>query len=556
MNQNKRMPVGIDDFKELREQYYFVDKTKFIQELIDGHSKVTLITRPRRFGKTLAMSMLYYFFTNENAERNKSLFADTAISKAGEQYMAEQGTRPVVFFSLKDVKAASFSSMMELMADALREIYRPFVFLLDSDSLIEEEKATFRQILGKKASHADMQSAVKVLSQHLHRHYHRQTLLLIDEYDAPIQAAWQYGYYEEAISFFRNFLSAALKTNPSLDFAILTGVMRISKESIFSALNNLKVSSVVSGTYADTMGFTPQEIERMASDLGHVDKLDEIREWYDGYNFSGQEVYNPWSVIRYFDEGCLPAPYWVNTSGNTILTEMLSESYDDQAEELSSLLHMGTLDTPIRDAATYDDIHRDRAALYTMLLTTGYLKKVPSVLDQTTGYCSVAIPNQEVRTVYASEILSKLNPRSPLVGVRFLKNLLTGQAEAFAKDLSACLENIASYYDTMNRESFYHGFLMGMLALVTPGQYVVKSNRESGFGRFDLAIFPKRPDQTGVIMEIKIAQSESDLQKEANAALRQIDDMDYLAEFRAQGVENVWKYGIAFSGKKLYLLRA
>ena len=548
------MPVGVEDFKDLRERYYFVDKTKFIQELIDGHSKVTLITRPRRFGKTLTMSMLYYFFTNENAEENRKLFDDCAIAEAGDTYMAEQGTRPVVFFSLKDVKAANYSSMMDLIAGTLREVYRSFLFLLDSDSLIEEEKETFRQTLGKKASEADMQSAIKALSQHLQRHYHRQVLLLIDEYDAPIQAAWQYGYYEEAIVFFRNFLSSALKTNSALDFAVLTGVMRISKESIFSALNNLEVSSVLQGDYADSMGFTQDEIQKLAEDIGYSDKLTELREWYDGYNFSGKEIYNPWSVISYFRYGCQPAPYWVNTSGNTILTEMLSHTYEEQAEELSSLLHMETLDTPIRDAVVYDDIHRDRAALYTMLLTTGYLTRVPGVLDQTIGYCTVSIPNREVQTVYASEVLNKLNPANPLLGVRFLKKLLTGQADAFAKELSTCLENIASYYDTMNRESFYHGFLMGMLALLTPGQYVVKSNRESGFGRFDLAIFPKHSGQTGVVMEIKVAQTEENLPQEANAALQQIEEMDYLAEFRAQGIENVWKYGIAFYGKKLAMV--
>lgn len=290
MKRNHLMPVGVEDFKELREQYYFVDKTRFIQELIDGHSKVTLITRPRRFGKTLTMSMLYYFFANENAEENRKLFDDCAIAEAGEEYMAEQGTRPVVLFSLKDVKAASYASMIELIANALREIYRSFLFLLDSDSLIEEEKETFRQILGKKASEADMQSAIKVLSQHLQRHYHRKVLLLIDEYDAPIQFAWEHGYYDKAIVFFRNFLSAALKTNPALDFAVLTGVLRISKESIFSALNNLYVSSMVSGAYPDVLGFTAAEVSQIAKDLGVPEKMDEIREWYDGYNLSGKKL--------------------------------------------------------------------------------------------------------------------------------------------------------------------------------------------------------------------------------------------------------------------------
>ncbi len=405
----KRMPVGIDDFRTLRTNgCYFVDKTAFLQDLIDGHAQVTLITRPRRFGKTLTLSMLHYFFTNENAEENRPLFDGCRIAGAGEAYMAEQGTRPVIFFSLKDVNARTYEAMLELLADVLREAYRPYVSLLESEHLIEEEKASFRQILGKKASEADMQTAVKALSQYIRRHYQRPALLLIDEYDAPIQSAWEHGYYDQAIGFFRNFLSSALKTNPALDFAVLTGVLRIAKESIFSALNNLNVSSVISGPYADVMGFTPEEVQRMANDLGHEDKLDEIRDWYDGYNFSGHEIYNPWSVINYFDRGCEAAPYWVNTSGNSILAELLEHADETQERNLYALLQMETIGIQIKDSVIYSDIYRDKAALYTMLLTTGYLKVIPGVFKGNTAFCAVAIPNEEIRTVYASEVLDKL----------------------------------------------------------------------------------------------------------------------------------------------------
>ena len=555
MKQPKCMPVGVDDFRDLRKRYYFVDKTKFIQELIDGHSKVTLITRPRRFGKTLTMSMLYYFFTNENAAENRKLFDDCAIAEAGEMYMAEQGTRPVVFFSLKDVKAANYASMMETVADTLREIYRSFLFLLDSDSLIEEEKETFRQILRKKASESDMQSAIKVLTQHLERHYHRKALLLIDEYDAPIQSAWEYGYYEKAIVFFRNFLSAALKSNPALDFAILTGVTRISKESIFSALNNLKVSSVIRGSYANVMGFTSEETGRMAEDLGYTDKLEEIREWYDGYNFSGQDVYNPWSVVRYFDEGCVPDIYWANTSGNGILADMLENINEEQEKNLYRLLQMESISTRIKENIVYSDIRNSSAALYTMLLTTGYLKIVPGVFGDDTEYCTVAIPNKEIRKAYASEIVERLGRvGTRLDSVAFLENLLTGRAEEFSEELSRYVENMVSYYDTANREGFYHGFMLGIMAVLV-SRYHVRSNRESGYGRFDLAIFPKHPRLAGVLMEFKVAETEADLEREAIAALKQIEDMDYMAEFRAQGIDTVWKYGIAFCGKKLKLMR-
>ena len=550
MNKNKRMPVGVDDFRELRKGYYFVDKTNFIRDIIENRGKVTLITRPRRFGKTLTMSMLYYFFANENAEENRALFEGCAIAEAGEEYMAEQGTRPVVFFSLKDAKTDTYESLMALMKALLQRLYLNFRHILEGPALDESEKALFRSVKDMTADRDYMQTAVQNLTMYLSKYYRRPAILLIDEYDAPIQSAWEHGYYDKAIVFFRNFLGSALKSNPALDFAVLTGVTRISKESIFSALNNLKVSSVIQGVYSDVFGFTPGEVKQMAEDLGYGDKLGEIREWYDGYNFSGYEIYNPWSVVRYFDEGCRPSAYWVNTSGNGILTEMLECADARQAEELSALLHMDTLDTPVWDAVVYDDIRTNRAALYTMLLTAGYLKKVPGVLDQMEGYCTVAIPNQEIRTVYASEVLSKLNRTNPLISAKILKSLLTGQGENFAKELSVFLENIASYYDTANKESFYHGFMMGMLALLTPGRYAVKSNRESGYGRFDLAVFPKRSEDTGIILELKVSDKESDMENDAKAALGQIEKMDYGAEFREKGINTVWKYGVAFWGKK------
>ncbi len=548
------MPLGVEDFKVLRQRYYFVDKTRFIQEFLDGHSAVTLITRPRRFGKTLTMSMLYYFFTNENAEENRKLFDDCAIAEAGETYMLEQGTHPVVFFSLKDAKMDSWELCFDKVKQIVEPLYDQFRQLLDSDKLSKYQKRMYSEILDGHATQSTLENSLLLLLQCLETHYGKKPILLIDEYDAPIQSAWEKGYYDKAIGFFRNFLSAGLKTNPALDFSVLTGVLRISKESIFSALNNLAVSSVIDGAYADVFGFTTAEVTKMAEDLSASDKVDEIHEWYDGYNFSGHEIYNPWSVISYFQNGCKPKPYWVNTSGNGILADMLEHTDEAQEKNLYKLLQMEPVSTRIKETVIYSGIHEDSAALYTLLLTTGYLKIVPGIFGDDMEYCTVTIPNREVRTVYASEILEKLQHSGKSIdSTSFLENLLAGKAEEFSAELSRYLENIASYYDTANHEGFYHGFMLGILAVLV-SRYHVRSNRESGYGRFDLAIFPKNKGQAGVLMEFKVAKTEAELQNEAEAALQQIEEMDYLAEFRAQGIENVWKYGIAFCGKKLKLV--
>lgn len=470
MKKSRHLPIGVDDFKKLVREYYFVDKTRFIRTLIDGHSQAALFTRPRRFGKTLTLSMLYYFFTLEHAEENRKLFDGCFISQAGDAYMSQQGTRPVIFLSLKGVKALNYPSMISLLAGKIRSLYAKFRYLSEDSFLYPEEAVQFRRALSRELSAEELQESLSLLMEYLDRFHHSPVLLLIDEYDAPMQYAWDNGYYEDAITFLRNFLSAALKTNPHLDFAVLTGVLRIAKESIFSSLNNLDISSVASGSHADVFGFSKKEIHQMAADFGCPEKLPEIRQWYDGYNFSGTEVYNPWSVISYFNNNCCPGLYWVNTSNNSILAELLKSANPRQKQELP------------------DD-------------------------------------------------------------------LLGGHADAFAAGLNDYLETIASYYDTANREQFYHGFLLGLLALLAP-DYAVRSNRESGYGRFDIAVFPSHDQPTGVIMEFKVADAENELSSKAREALAQIDRMDYLAEFRAQGAKEVWKYGIAFCGKKTQIAAA
>ena len=556
MDIKRNMPIGVDDFKKLREKYYFVDKTGFLKDFIDRHSEVTLITRPRRFGKTMAMSMLYYFFALEKAEENRELFRGCNIAEAGEAYLSEQGKYPVIFVSLKDIKARSWGMSLELLRNALAKLYGQFSYLEDSEKLLPPEKKFFHQVLWGEATEAACMDALSRLLAMLEKHHGRKAILLIDEYDVPIQSAWEHGYYEDAITFMRNFLSAALKSNSSLEFAVLTGVLRVAKESIFSSLNNLEVSSVVHGRYADAMGFTGQEVEKMARDLGREDKLEELRSWYDGYSFSGVEIYNPWSVINYFQQNCEPRAYWVNTSGNSIIGNLMEQADQEDAEKLLGLLHGESFSLGIDEGVIYTDIYRNKFALYTMLLTTGYLKAVHTELEDGDEYvCEVKIPNREIRTVYRKEILNRFSGSLEVMGLQeMLRQLTRGEAEKFAKGLERYLVEIASFHDTANGEAFYHGFLLGLTAWLLP-RYEIQSNRESGYGRFDLAAFPRKPGQRGILIECKIAPSEAELPARAQEALGQIVEKDYMAEFRARGVQEVWQYGVAFCGKKVSMAR-
>ncbi|MBE6103246.1 MAG: hypothetical protein E7200_14495 [Selenomonas ruminantium] len=551
MKQHYVMPVGLDDFRRVREEYYYVDKTDFIRQLIDGHAQATLITRPRRFGKTLSLSMLYYFFTNKDAEANRALFEGSNIEKAGEQYMAEQGSRPVVFLSLKDIKEASMEGMLASFGEVMKNVYYEFRFLLEGETLLAFEKESFMAVLSGKASRNDLQYSLKNLTNYLNRYYGQNVLVLIDEYDAPIQYAWDYGYYDEAIVFVRNYLSSVLKSNPSLDFAVITGVLRIAKESIFSSLNNLEVASVSSGSYAEHMGFTYEEIERMATDFKAVDKLEEIRAWYDGYSFGGQEIYNPWSTVNYFRNDCTPAAYWVNTSGNAILGHLLKEAKPEQVRDLYALLEGGTVRAQLVEGAIYDDIYKSSRALYSMLLNTGYLTVAEKAKSYAGARTAMRIPNLEIRLLFQEEIMNRLSEAGSDENllVSITEALLEGRAADFARSLTKFLRFAVSFYDTANKESFYHGLMLGLLAALVPAFEVV-SNRESGYGRFDIAVFPKEEEAAGALLEFKVAEKEDEMPERAREALAQIQENDYIAEFEKRGVQEVWQYGIAFCGKK------
>lgn len=394
-----KLPIGISDFRELcTGQYNFVDKTDFIRQFIDNHSKVTLITRPRRFGKTLNMSMLDYFFSIQHNESSENLFDNLAISQAGTFYMQERGQYPVLFFSLKNFSMDSWEAILDGWRDFLKKFFLSYNYLKRDKKIETALFDDFDNIIAKKANATTMSNALSLLISLMRQYYDKPVVVLIDEYDAPIQQAWSKGYYEPCITFMRQFLSSALKDNKDLNFAVLTGVLRISKESIFSGLNNLDVCTVLSNAYADAFGFTPEEVTKMANDLRMADALPDFQRWYDGYHFGSQEIYNPWSVVNFFRYQEL-ADYWVNTSGNSIMQKVLQQMTEDREQALLALLHGNTITTAIREGVIYADIERDDDTLFTLLLTTGYLTAVSKRRGISGLLAELAIPNKEVRDV-------------------------------------------------------------------------------------------------------------------------------------------------------------
>ena len=548
------MPIGRDDFADVRRGgYYFVDKTDVIKHLITKPAKVTLFTRPRRFGKTLLLSMLRYFLDIEGAKEHRKLFDGLAVSRDAET-MAQQGSRPVLFLSLKGWKYDSWERMQSGMRRQLSIIFRAHKNLLDGN-LEAWDRDDFLRLVRGEADIDLCQNALAFLLRIVEEHYGKKPVLLLDEYDVPIQNAWENGYYKAAIDFFREFLSNALKTNTSLDFAILTGVLRISKESIFSDLNNLFTDSLLSPELPTAVGFTSEEVERMAIDIGHLDKMPEIRAWYDGYRIGGQEIYNPWSVLWYFKKGCAPATYWVNTSGNMILGELMEHANQERFMALEGLLQGGVVQEYLREGIIYSEIHEEETALYAMLLTTGYLTIAEAHWDGMRWKYDLRLPNREMLVLFTTEILKRF-PRS--FGTSHLETLmrafLRGDVAAVQRGLSDYLEILASTFDTgKEKESFYHGFVLGMTALLVP-DYEVRSNRESGRGRYDVAVFPKIAGNPGLVLEFKTAGSEDALEAKAQEALAQIAARDYDAEFRARGIATVRRYGIAFCGKQVMVV--
>ncbi|MGN0941408.1 MAG: AAA family ATPase, partial [Selenomonadaceae bacterium] len=432
MTVKKNMPIGVTDFKKVREGYYFVDKTDFIRQFIDGHSEATLITRPRRFGKTLFLSMMDWFFSIDKRDESEGLFDGLDIACAGSSYMAERGTRPVIFLSLKGIEADTWAYARKIYEMRISDLYRSFPYLWTSGKLNEYDKKRGQKIAGGVADEVEYQDGLSALSRLLTAYHGAKPVMLIDEYDAPLQYAYQHGYYDDAVVYFRTCFNAAFKDNPYLDFAIITGVLRVAKESIFSGLNSLDVCSVTTEKYRESCGFTQAEIDKMASDLGFEKKIDEIKEWYDGYHFGDADIYNPWSVISYVSEGFAARPYWTNTSSNVILRKLLARLDHVRIKELRGLMSGGCVRASINESMIYESIGKNDTDLYNVLLTTGYLTTEKDSTKNERRMTRMTIPNKEIEQVYATEILDAITPNLRSDDFfRALECMLDGDAEDF-----------------------------------------------------------------------------------------------------------------------------
>ena len=550
----KSLPIGISDYVRAQSEYYYVDKTLFIKEFLDRKPLVSLFTRPRRFGKTLNMDMLRVFFEISEEDTSK-YFRDKAIWKCGDEYRSHQGSYPVVFITFKDVKFDTWEATIDKIKGLLQEEYGRHQELLQSDKLSKYEKEYFSKILDASANEVELTAALEKLSKMLASHYGKAPVIIIDEYDTPIQEGYSKDFYDEIIGFMRNFFSGAFKDNKNLSYGFLTGILRIAQESIFSGLNNLTVNSVMDEDYDSYFGFTKEEVSEMLSYYGVAEKEDEIKDWYDGYLFGTTEIYNPWSVINYISKGCIPQAYWVNTGKNEILEDVLKAATDDITERLHSLLQGEKVIARIDQNVVYRSLSEDPANIYSLLLVAGYLKTPKKELQVDGSYlCEVSIPNREIAAVYKSEILSHLLQIGAITRTtadKIAESLYANDYTKLQKAIAEYMDKSISFYDA-GAEGFYHGLLLGMIALMD-NQYKIKSNREAGDGRYDICLLPREDRYPGIIMELKWKKnlSADALSGLADEALAQIDEKRYDAEMKEDGIPNILKFGIAFSGKKV-----
>ena len=545
------LPVGVENFEDLIQTgYYFVDKTLFIRELIDMKGKVNLFTRPRRFGKTLNMSMLRYFFEMGKAD-NAELFQGMKIMDAGEEYLAHMGKYPVISISLKSMKQPAYDDAFYCLQEELAREFKRHDELLPGLPY-EEDRKKYLRFIGRKAEPKEYLDSLKFLSECLFQCYGRKSVILIDEYDVPLENAYFSGFYDKMVSVIRALFESALKTNDNLEFAVITGCLRISKESIFTGLNNLKIMSITSRTYAEHFGFTPEEVEQILRDYGLEDNLKIVKQWYDGYRFGESEVYNPWSVINYVDscyhdKKAFAKPYWSNTSSNSIVKNLIEQADISVKQEIERLIEGGTIEKPIHEDITYDDMNSTQDNLWNFLFFTGYLKKISERQEGETIYMEMAIPNSEVRYVYKNAVLRWFEERTEKKELKPLyESLLNGKADELAEILSENLMETISFYDY--QESYYHGFLAGMLKNI--GNYIVQSNRESGNGRPDILVRYPSVRGKAVIIEIKVSKTYQGLEEKCDEALNQIEEQKYEEALRQEGYRDILKYGVAFYRKE------
>lgn len=550
----KPLPIGISDYVRAQSDYYYVDKTMLIKEFLDQKPLVSLFTRPRRFGKTLNMDMLRVYFEMTDEDTSK-YFEDKNIWKCGKDYRLHQGKYPVIFLTFKDVKFDSWQATVEKIKSLLQEEYGRHQELLSSLKISDYEKEYFNKVLSATENEVELSFSLEKLSKMLASHYDKAPIIIIDEYDTPIQEGYSKDFYDEIIGFMRNFFSGAFKDNKNLSYGFLTGILRIAQESIFSGLNNLTVNSVMDEAYDRYFGFTNEEVSEMLDYYGATEKESELQEWYDGYLFGNEEIYNPWSVINYISKGCVPQAYWVNTGKNEILEDVLKVADEDITEKLYSLIRGGKVLARIDQNVVYRSLTEDPTNIYSLLLVAGYLKTTIKELQADGSYlCQVSIPNKEIASVYKSEILAhlmKIGAVSRTTADKIAESLFLNDYVKLEKAISEYMDKTISFYDTAS-ESFYHGMILGLISMMD-NQYKIKSNRESGKGRFDIGLIPRDDKYPGMIMELKWKKNldDDELTLLADEALCQIHSMEYDSEMKSEGVKKILKFGIAFSGKSV-----
>ena len=546
----KAVPVGIEDFERIvREDYYYVDKTQLIEELLINRAPVTLFTRPRRFGKTLNMSMIKSFFDVKNKEENKKLFENLKIFNS--EYISEQGKYPVIFISLKDLKGDTWEECLKRLKLFIFDLYVEFEYI--REKMNEWDKRKFEKVLYEKED-ADYMMSLKFLSDSLYKYYGEKVIILIDEYDAPIINAFDKGYYNEAVNFFQTFYSSALKTNSSLKYGILTGITRIIKEGIFSGLNNLYVNTILSRDYSEYFGLLESEVIEMLDYFDMKYKIEEVREWYNGYIFGESEVYNPWSIVNYIREKEIKA-YWANVSGNTLLENMLNHAGESVYEDLKRFTDGESIEKYISDGTTIKSLLSNDNEIWQLLLYSGYLTKdrKQKEIDVTTEYTDVynlRIPNKEIRKYFGNMFLNRFFGTEVKTNI-LMKALEGGDIKKFEKTLGEIMINMLSHFDLdKEMEKIYQVFMIGLVGFLM-GKYEIISNDESGYGRYDLAMIPIKSNEKAYLMEFKISKTKKGMEESAEKALKQIDEKKYDTKLKARGIKNILKIGIAFYGKEV-----
>ena len=545
--------IGESDFKALRiRQNYYIDKTMYIKDIVDNESRVILVTRPRRFGKTLNMSMLKYYFDCRQKD-NIELFKGLKILNQEEKYTSKLGTYPVIYITLKDVKGKNFKEMLLSLKTELVELFIEYSELLKSEKLLDIEKEMFNKILNLKANEIELQNALKLLTRLLNKEYERPVILLLDEYDVPLQNAYVEGYYDDAINFFKTFFGTTFKDNPYLEKTVITGVSRVAKESIFSGANNFKVYTVLDDEFSDDFGITEEEMEKIYKDFDIQDKKEEIKNWYDGYKIGNREgIYNPWSILNYLADKKL-RPYWVNTSSNDLIKLILKNSTTVK-EKMERLLKGEAVEVKIDIETVILGIEENEENIWGLMLGTGYLK-VEEVVNEIEGIYKVKIPNNEIRFLFVQIIDNWFRNKISGNDIKsILKDLVTLNLKEYEKKFKILVKEMFSYMDIGENtaENFYHAFVLGMLVGLKDS-YIVNSNRESGLGRYDIMLEPKDKNENSFIMEFKVMEDmeEKTIEETIENAKKQIEEKEYEENLKERGFKNITKMIYAFKGKEV-----